>query len=261
MPDPISTGIGVAANVAQMVTGAINAAKTKKIAAELERNRPEYEISDLAQQDLDLAESEVGGLSSRAETAYNNLNNQQFASSLGAILRGGGSVNNVAELYGNNQEGRTRLALLNDQMRVQQIGNLMKTRQMMRDEQDKEWQVNDFSPWKDKQVANAAARQQAQNQLWGGIGGIANAGMNFAAGAYDQKQYDKYFAPPTSSSGSQTPGLDFANDFNFNPSNTGRMQGGANSAFTNFNPNTPVDLGELDYLTDENWLTGAHNMY
>lgn len=261
MPDPISAGIGVAANAAQMIAGIVNAKKTKDIAKELERTRPEYEISDLAQQDLDLAESELasGGLSSRAETAYNNLNNQQFSSSLGAILRGGGSVNNVADLYGENQEGRTRLALLNDQMRVQQIGNLMKTRQMMRDEQDKEWQVNDFSPWKDKQKANAEARAQAQNQLWGGIAGVANAGINFASGAYDQKQYDKYFNTPTSTS--DTPGLDEASNFNFNPQPTGRMQAGANQFGTNFNPNTPVDMGDLDYLTDENWLTGAHNMY
>lgn len=200
MPIPLVAGAAVQAGVgaAQTVAGIINSAKTKKIAAELERNRPDYEISELAKQDLDLAESEasIGGLSSRAETAYNNLNNQQFSSSLGALLRGGGSVNNVADIFGENEEGRTRLALLSDQMRLSKIDRLMKTRDMYRDEQGKEFEFNEWRPWADKSQANSAARQQTQNQIWDGIGTVANSGMNYLGAKYNEGQYDKYFGQP-----------------------------------------------------------------
>ncbi len=197
MPAPMLIGAGIqaAAGIAQTVSGIINAARTKKLAKELERTRPQYQISQLAKDDLSLTESELanGGLSARAETAYNNLNNQQFATSLNAILKGGGSVNNVADVYGGNQEGASRLALLNDQMRLAKIQNVLKVRDMYRDEQGKEFEFNDWRPWADKSQANAAARQQAQNQIWGGINSIAGAGMNYFGGKAQEQQYDKYF--------------------------------------------------------------------
>ncbi len=203
MPDIVSAGIGAAAGLAQTVSGIINSAKAKKIAKELEKSRPKYEISQLAEDDLALAESELagGGMSARAESAYNNLNNQQFSSSLGAILRGGGSVNNVADIYGEGQEGRQRLALLNDQMRLQQIKNVMSVRDMYRDEQDKSFEFNEWAPWADKSQANAAAREKAQNQIWGGIGTVANAGINYFGGKAQEKVYDKYFGGGNSGGG------------------------------------------------------------
>lgn len=145
---------------------------------------------------MDLAESELasGGLSSRAETAYNTLNNQQFSASLGAILRGGGSSNNVADVYAANETGRTRLALLTDQMRLQQINNLMRTREMMRGEQEKEFEFNEWRPWADKAQANAAARQQSENGIWGAIDGIGSSAMGYFGSKYNEKLYDKYFS-------------------------------------------------------------------
>lgn len=218
MPDLASTGIQTAVAGAQIVSGIVNAAKTKKIAKELEANRPKYSISQLAKNDLSLAESELasGGLSSRAETAYNNLNNQQFSSSLSAILRGGGSVNNVADVYSENEAGRSRLALISDQMRMAKIQNLMKTREMFRDEEDKEFQINEYAPWRDKTVANNEARQKAQNQIWGGLGTAGSAGMSFFGQQYQEGQYDKYFnqGQPTRERKS---GFDTVSNFNFNP--------------------------------------------
>ena len=195
MPDPISSAINAATGIAQIVTGAVNSRKTKKIAEELERTRPQYEISQLAKDELALSESELanGGLSSTAENAYNSLNNKQFSASLGSILRGGGSVNNVADIYGNSEDGRLRLALLSDQMRLQKINNLMRSREMYREQEDKEFQINKFAPWRDKQAANNQARQQAQNQLWGGIGQVASAGMGYFGQQYNEDRYDSMF--------------------------------------------------------------------
>lgn len=217
MPDPISSAINAAAGIAQIVSGAVNSRKSKKIAKELERTRPQYEISELAGQDLSLAESELasGGLSATAENAYNNLNNKQFSASLGALLRGGGGVNNVADLYGNTEDGRLRIALLSDQMRLNKINNLMRAREMYREQQDKEFEFNKWMPWSDKAQANAQARQQAQNQLWGGIGQVASAGMGYFGQKYNEDRYDSMFGEPGSSAGSAVGSA-------FNPQQFGR---------------------------------------
>ena len=192
MPDPISTGIGAAAGLAQTITGLVNKGKAKREARELERTRPTYQISDLVQQDLDLAESEAasGGLSSRAETAYNNLNDKQFSSSLGAILRSGGSVNNVADVFGANDEGRQRLALISDQARLNQINNLTRSRMNMVNEQDKEFLYNVDQPWKNKAAANAEARRSADAGIWSGIDTVAGAGMQYFGNKYNEDRYN-----------------------------------------------------------------------
>lgn len=202
--DPYSAGISTAINLAQTVTGFVNAAKARREAKELERSRPKYQISPLSQQELDLSESELanGGLSSTAENAYNNLNNKQFSSSLGAILRGGGSVNNVADVFGENDEGRQRLALLSDQMRLNKIRNLSIARQQMMEQQDKEFQVNEFAPWQDAKVANSQARQGAEQQIWSGLSGAGSAvsgyfGARADANAYNQELQGRNLTPAT----------------------------------------------------------------
>lgn len=214
MPIPllIPAAIAAASGIAKAISGGVNSAKTKKIAKELERTRPEYEISELAKDDLSLAESELssGGLSSTALNAYNNLNNKQFSSSLGAILRGGGSVNNVADVFGETEDGRLRLALMSDQMRLNQINNVMKAREMYREQQDKEFQINKFAPWKDKQVANAQARQQAQNQLWGGIDTVAGAAMSYFGAKANQSAYNKSIGQLGSGVGSVAAGTEIS---------------------------------------------------
>ncbi len=191
----ITAGISGAVGLAKSITGAINNKKAKKEARELEANRPKYQISDLAKKDLSLAESEVGagGLSATAENAYNNLNNKQFSASLGAILRGGGSVNNVADVFSANDEGRQRLALLSDQMRLNKIDRLSQSRKQMMEQEDKAFMYNVDAPWKDKAQAASQSRQQAQKDIWGGIDTAAGAAMGFFGNQYNQKQYDNYF--------------------------------------------------------------------
>lgn len=184
-------GISAATGIAKTVVGAVNNRKAKREAEALAKTRPKYAISDLSGQELDLAESEEasGGISSRAETAYNNLNDKQFSSSLSAILKGGGSVNNVADVFGESDEGRRRLALLSDQMRVGQIDRLSRARQNMMEQEDKAFEFNEWMPFADKAQAVAGARKQAQDDIWSGIGTVAGAGMQYAGTKYNQKQY------------------------------------------------------------------------
>lgn len=212
MPDPVSAGIAAATGIAKTVTNLVNKGKAKKAARELEATRPRATISDLVQQDLDLAENEAasGGLSARAERAYNNLNDKQFSSSLGAILRGGGSVNNVADVFGANDEGKQRLAMLSDQARLNQIGNLTRARSNMVNEQNKVFEFNEWRPWADKAQANAQARQGAENAIWSGIDTAAGAGMQYFGQQNNEKMFDKYFQQPKQPTSQQNTQLDLS---------------------------------------------------
>jgi hypothetical protein len=187
---PIIQGVASAAN---LVTGLVNKGKAKREARELERTRPQYEISELAGEDLSLAESELasGGLSSSAERAYGDLQNKQFSATLNAILRGGGSVNNIGQVFGDSEEGRQRLALLEEQGRLAKIQNLSRSRANMMEQQDKAFEFNKWRPWADSAQANAAARQQADSAIWSGVSGIAQAGMQYGSQVQNDKKWQQ----------------------------------------------------------------------
>jgi hypothetical protein len=190
---PAAQIIGAGLGVAQTVTGLINAGKAKKQARELEKTRPQYSIDKGYGQNLSLAESNLQGLSDTAENAYNQLADKQFSSSLDAILKSGGTATNVADVYGQGEEGRLRLAQLSDQMRLGQVNSLMKARESMADQEDKAFMYNIDSPWKDKAQANAAAREGADKQIWGGLQTLGSMGMQAADQASQKKQYSNYF--------------------------------------------------------------------
>lgn len=189
---PAAQAIQAGLAVAKTVTGLINKGKAKREAKELERTRPQYSIDKGYGQNLSLAESNLQGLSDSAENAYNQLADKQFSSSLDAILKSGGTATNVADVYGQGEEGRLRLAQLSDQMRLSQVNNLMKSREAFADQEDKAFMYNIDAPWKDKAQANAEARKGADEQIWGGIQSIGAAGMQFADQKDQEKDYDKY---------------------------------------------------------------------
>lgn len=199
MPLPL---IPVALGVAKTVTGLVNKGKAKREAARLKRSRPQYTIDPGFQQNLDLAESEAStGLSDTAENAYNQLQDKEFSSSLDAILKSGGTATNVADVYGQGQEGRLRLAQLSDQMRLSKINNLMRSREAMAEQTDKKFMYNVDSPWKDAAAANAEARRGADEQIWSGIQTVGSAGMQFMDQQNQNKQFNDYLKTTGSNNG------------------------------------------------------------
>lgn len=136
--------------------------KLKKEAEEQERTRPKIQRDANADYNLNLTESELAnGMSARAEKAYNDANDRQFSSSLGAILRGGGDVNSVGAIYGAGEDGRLKLAMMRDSNRLNQISNVLNQSKYV-DERNyvTPWQVNIDQPWRDKTSAIAEARRQ-----------------------------------------------------------------------------------------------------
>lgn len=177
----------------EAITGLVNSSKTKKEAARLAASRPQYEISPLVGEGLSLTKSDLAnGMSAGAEQAFNNLNNQQFSASLGGILRGGGDVNSIGAIYGNSQDGALRLAQMKDNLRLNQINNLVRASQRMSDEQQTQWQVDKLAPWQDAAQANANARMGAQKQTWEGL---STLGASLASGAQKAGESAQYSLP------------------------------------------------------------------
>lgn len=176
MPALIGAGVGLA----QTVTGLINSGKAKKRAAELERNRPLLKDSQFLDDQLNLAKSEManGGLSGRSQQIYDQGNDRSLSASLNAILKGGGDVNNVADVFDRSAEGRSRLALLNDNLRLSNINNLVNAQNASENFRQQQFGLNEYSPWKDKVAANGAARTAAQGQIWSGIGQMGSAAIS-----------------------------------------------------------------------------------
>lgn len=209
--NPIGLSVDATLSGIESAVGLINSFKTKKEAAELAKTRPVRQISPLVGENLSLAENELGnGMSSKAQAAYNAQLDRQQAGSLSAILRGGGDVNNISDVYGAGEEGRQRLAMITDQLRLKQIDNLVKARDNMVDEEDKNFLFNKYAPWADKSQAVAQQRQAANQQIWSGLQTFTGA----LSGIAGEKK-------PNNSTATGTNGSDYSGLGNYAPESAG----------------------------------------
>lgn len=191
MPVDISVGLGLA----KTVTGLVNNGKAKEEAATLARTRPKLGRDTIADNNLALTESDLGnnGLDAKSKQAYEDLNNGQFSNSIDSILKSGGGANSISELYGNNQEGRMKLASLNTDLRLKQIQNVIDASKPVEARDKEQFAYNIDAPWKDAAQANAAARQGAQSEIWNGIDTVGGALTGAAQNAHEDKMFSKYF--------------------------------------------------------------------
>lgn len=252
--NPAGMIIGGTLGLAQTVSSLINAGKTKEIAKQLERSRPKREISPLYGQNLSLAESELaGGMSTAAERAYASQLDKSTAASLSALLKGGGDVNSVGDVFASGEEGRQRLAMLNDQLRLNQINNVVKARGMMAEEADKNFLFNDYAPWADKSQANAEARKAANAGIWSGLSTVAGAGMNYFSNKLPKMPGMEGLGGGVDSSAMMgRPGADTTMASLLMPRPSG--------ATPNFNPSVEaLQLEDETYMTNPYYWKGGYN--
>lgn len=191
-----AVAVPIALSLIQAGVGYANKKKTEKEAKELRENRPDYEIGEETTDQLKLAESELQqGLSARTQRAYTQQLDKNTSNSLATILKGGGDVNSVGELYGNENEGILRLTQLNESTRLNNINRLITAQRNKTEQTDKSFMYNEDQWWKNDVQANNNARQLADQQMWSGINGAATGAMNLWQNSYEQKQQDDYLNP------------------------------------------------------------------
>jgi len=233
-----------ALGVAQTVTGLINSGKTKREAARLAASRPKLEASPYLNDQLSLAQSELSnGMSGAAENAYEQGLSRDVSSSLDAILKGGGDVNNVAEIFDRSTVGRQRLALMKENLRLSQINNLVNAQGAMENQRQQMFQFNEAAPWFDAARANAQGRQKAQDMIWGGLQTVASGAMSAGQSASAQNDLNNYFQ-----SGQQ------GNGYNGNPQYSQVQQ------VPNYNGAVQSPGANLNYI-NPNYGSGVMDQY
>jgi hypothetical protein len=119
------------------------------------------------------------GLSDQALETYRASADRNLNSSINAILRGGGDVNNISDLYDTAGQSDQHIALLEEEVRQKNMQNLMKQNETMAGEQEKKWIINEYGPYQDTKQLIAGLKNQSNQNKWGGIntiiGGVNNA--------------------------------------------------------------------------------------
>jgi len=184
MPVPLIAMAAIAAGSA--IAGAVQKSKAKKEAKRLAASRPELSVSPYVTDQVRLAESELSrGRTSASQTALDETLDRDFSSSIDSILRGGGSLGNIADVYGADVEGRSRMAMMEDNLRLSQIQNLMSAQGTGENFRQQQFQFNQFAPWADMSQAASAARAAGDKQIWGGISSFGQSvGGMFNKGAW-----------------------------------------------------------------------------
>jgi hypothetical protein len=180
---------------AEAVTGLFKSGKAKREAARLEASRPEIADSPFVADQLALAQSEfANGMSAESESAYESGISRDLSTSLDAILKGGGDINSVSDIFDRSQTGRQRLSLMKENLRLNQISNLVNAQGAAENERLQQFQFNEWAPWSDKARANAQSRQGAENMIWNGLQTAGSAATSYLQGQNSQNDFDKYLA-------------------------------------------------------------------
>lgn len=243
-----AVGIGTAAY------GVVKGAKEKKEAKRLAASRPELKASPYLDDQLSLAKSELSsGMSGAAENAYEQGLSRDVSGSLDAILKGGGDVNNVAEIFDRSAVGRQRLALMKENLRLSQIGNLVNAQNAYGNQDQQRFQFNEWAPWADSAQANARARQGSANMVMSGIQTTGSAAMGYMQGQRAKSDYNSYFDNPARSTvsdmNSYTPST-----VQQVPNYTGSVQSpGANMNYINPNYNMNNSIDESLFYPSEQY--------
>jgi hypothetical protein len=175
--------------------GFVKEEKADKRAKELGATRPKLAPSPYTKDQISLAESELStGMSGAAKTAYEQDMDKSLSTSLGTSLRMGGTPNNVGSIFANSAEGRARLAIMKDNLRLSQIRNLSEAQGTSEEERQKEFQFNQWAPWADEAQANAQAKATGQSEIFSGLSTAAGGAMRFGENQSAQKQQQQYLS-------------------------------------------------------------------
>jgi hypothetical protein len=170
--------VPIAMGAAQIIDNLNKEAKLKEESQAVMAARPIKRTSQFLNDSLSLAESELSnGMSAAGEKAYNDATDRSLASSISALLKSGGNVNSIGEIYSGTEQGRQNLAILQDQMRLNHIAGVLKAYDTIAAEEEKNWMVNEYAPFKDKLQAIGQQRQNAAQAKIAGWNTLGNGAM------------------------------------------------------------------------------------
>lgn len=168
--------VSAAVGVGTAVYGVVESQNAKKKAKQLQQNRPKLSSSPYTKDQISLMESELStGMSGGSKAAYEADMDRSLSTTLDSLTKMGGSPNNVGDVFASNSNGRARLALMKDNLRMNQITNLSRTQELAEEERQQQFQFNEWAPFADQAQANAAARESSNKLVFEGLNTAASA--------------------------------------------------------------------------------------
>lgn len=202
-----SAALAVSATIGlgEAAVGFFKEKSADKKAKELAATRPKLSASPYLQDQLSLDESELSnGMSADAKRGYQEQADADQSSAVGAITRLGGSMNDVGSVFARSENGRARLAMMKDNLRINQINNLSRDRSASEEEREKEFEFNQWRPWADAAQANAGQKAAGQSMIFSGVNTAAGGVMKFGEQQNSNSQFQKYLATTINGSGNRS---------------------------------------------------------
>lgn len=180
-------GLQAAEGVYELGAGAIGSHKDAQKADELRRTRPKASANPSIKANLALAESELSNPDAASTQAIREGTDGALGASLGALISSGGTPNDVAAVFANDDAGRARMAQYREQLRLNKVNNLSAA--YAAEAQD-QMNVFDFNnrQWFDETQANAAKTVQDRNMVDAGISNIVGGAANYVSAKNQEKQ-------------------------------------------------------------------------
>lgn len=213
---------GAAVGAITLGYGIYKDSKANSKAKELQNSRPQLANSPYTQDELALSKSELANpMSADASRSLQEDNDRSLSTSIDAILKGGGDVNNVAQVFDGSQRGNQRLALMKENLRLNKINNFMNTSRNAEQERQQQFQFNQWAPWADQAQANSAAKQGAQTTINSGINTLASGVTGALSNSANNKAMNDYLNGGSVSDPGGATGAQFSS-----PSTTALASGG-----------------------------------
>lgn len=149
--------------------------------------RPEYMIDPIYQQNLDTLEGTMGLPPSALEMYYRNAG-QAGTAGLSALTQTGGNANQIAQLINNQQRNYQDVLAQDALVAKQDILGINNARLMLAEQNDKNFQLNQLNPYKDRAQAFAAEQAGAYQQ----IGNALNSASSRVASYNTEQLIKKY---------------------------------------------------------------------
>lgn len=219
--------------------GAYKAGQAKKLASQ--NAFPDYVIPSQFYDNVGFPQNRAQeGISQDTLAFLAQQQQQNLAASTNAILQGGGSVNNIAALYQGANAQNAQLSQLDEQLRLQNVNNLIEARKELAGQELYKWKINKYDQWRNKAVAAAMLGAQGQKNTMGGLdsmgSALVGAAQSMSANKSDMnaennlgQQYqtvknEQFIGPPES-----------ANDFRFDITGNPSAPNMSNNFYNNYN--------------------------
>lgn len=238
MPIPllIPLAIAGASALGKVAYGAVQAIGGNKKLNELEKNRPQRTTDENILYNQKLAGvNAASGLSGEAKNYYTNNINRNLASSINAILSGGGDINQVADLMRGSNDSFNQLMVQDAQAKLANQGTYMAANTAVANENMANWDYNVNIPFQQKYARYTQRTNAGAQNINTGLDALGKTALAAVTG-FSQDNGGNLFKAPTTANPSFT-------DNSANGFSQSDMWG---NLTPQFNGNAS-DLGTFDY--------------